>query len=214
MPRGTRRGRPPHQEVLTPTEWRIAHAVQHGMTNKEIARRRNTSVDAVKFHVSNMMAKLGVSRRGELRTLLRAPAGSAMDLQRRRKAPAVPAPLSLGPLGQIARSVRSAADSEAWYLDVLGLPHLYTFGALAFFDLAGTRLMLSQAEKEPPAESILYFVAADIDAAHGVLKSRGVEFINAPHLIHRHPDGTEEWMCFFKDLEGRPLALTSRVSRS
>jgi hypothetical protein len=30
-------------------------------------------------------------------------------------------------------------------------------------------------------------------------------------MIHRHADGTEEWMAFFKDLEGRPLAIMSKV---
>jgi hypothetical protein len=51
----------------------------------------------------------------------------------------------------------------------------------------------------------------DIGAAHGELLARGVEFIGAPHMIYRHADGTEEWMAFFKDPEGRPLALMSQV---
>jgi len=46
------------------------------------------------------------------------------------------------------------------------------------------------------------------------LQARGVEILSAPHLIHRHQDGTEEWMCFFKDPEGRPLALMSQVRGS
>ena len=50
----------------------------------------------------------------------------------------------LGPIGQIARSVSDIQASETWYREVLGLPHLFTFGTLAFFDCAGTRLMLSQ----------------------------------------------------------------------
>jgi len=29
--------------------------------------------------------------------------------------------------------------------------------------------------------------------------------------VHRHADGTEEWMAFFKDPEGRPLAIMSQV---
>ena len=44
------------------------------------------------------------------------------------------------------------------------------------------------------------------------LSRRGVEFTNAPHMIHRHPDGTEEWLAVFKDNEGRPLAIMARVS--
>jgi hypothetical protein len=30
-------------------------------------------------------------------------------------------------------------------------------------------------------------------------------------MIHRHADGTEEWLAFFKDPEGRPLAIMSEV---
>ena len=209
MPRDTRRGRPPSADVLTPTEWRILHAVQHVMTNAQIARRRGTSLNAVKFHVANVLAKLGVSNRRELRKFVGKPAASALG--RRAPRTAVPA-ATLRALGQVSRSVRDIAESEAWYRDVLGLPHLYTFGAMAFFDLNGVRLMLSQGEGAPASESLLYLLTLDIESAHAGLLSRGVEFINAPHLIHRHPDGTEEWMCFFKDPEGRAMGLMSKVS--
>jgi methylmalonyl-CoA/ethylmalonyl-CoA epimerase len=58
---------------------------------------------------------------------------------------------------------------------------------------------------------VLYFYVDDIEAAHAALIERGVEFTNAPHKIYTHADGTEEWMGFFKDPEGRPLALMSQV---
>jgi methylmalonyl-CoA/ethylmalonyl-CoA epimerase len=38
-----------------------------------------------------------------------------------------------------------------------------------------------------------------------------VEFRGAPHLIYRHEDGTEEWMAFFDDPDGHPLALMTQV---
>jgi len=31
-------------------------------------------------------------------------------------------------------------------------------------------------------------------------------------MIHKHADGTEEWMAFFKDPDGRPLAIMSQVN--
>ena len=43
------------------------------------------------------------------------------------------------------------------------------------------------------------------------LAARGIEFTDAPHMIHRHADGMEEWMAFFKDNEGRPLAIMAQV---
>lgn len=114
-------------------------------------------------------------------------------------------------LGQVARTVLDIAASEAWYREVLGLKHLFTFDKLAFFDCGGTRIMLSQNESLQPSESLLYFQVPDIDAGHRALMDKGVEFLQEPTMIHRHEDGTEEWMSFFKDLEERPLALMSTV---
>ncbi len=114
-------------------------------------------------------------------------------------------------LGQVARSVSDIEASETWYRETLGLTHLYTFGTLAFFDLGGTRLMLAQEAGGAARESILYLAVGDITAAHAQLQSRGAKFTHAPHLIHKHVDGTEEWMAFLEDPDGRPLGLMSRV---
>ena len=125
--------------------------------------------------------------------------------------------LQMGALGQISRHVKDVAQAEAWFKDVLGLTHLYSFpssvGTLSFFDLDGTRLFLSQREdgKAPGEQSVLYFRVADIRAAHARLQGQGVEFIDAPHMIFKHPDGTEEWMAFFKDCDGQTLGLMSQV---
>jgi predicted enzyme related to lactoylglutathione lyase len=70
--------------------------------------------------------------------------------------------------------------------------------------------MLS-AQSAPAAESILYLRVEDIRVAHQLLTARGVQFAQAPHMIHRHGDGTEEWLASFTDPEGRPLALMSQV---
>ena len=196
------RGRPPHADLLTPTEWRTVHAVQHGMTNAEIARRRGVSVDAVKFHVTNALAKLGLKDRKALRAWFRAPRDGALAREERKVMDN-----TLGSIGQIARSVGDVAASEKFYRDVLGLPHLYTFGALAFFDCGGTRLMLAQEKGGAVRESVLYLRVSDIAKAHEALMSRGVKFTHAPHMIHRHADGTEEWMAFFEDPDARPMAI-------
>ena len=215
----SRRGRPPHDDVLTPGEWRVVHAVKHGMTNREIAARQGITLDAVKFHVSNVMSKLGIDNRRSLRQWTRVPKGSALSRQPRAPQRSVPSEkeksvessMSLGRIGQISRTVKDIASSQEWYARVLGLPHLYTFGQMAFFDCGGTRLILTQHGEAPPSESIVYWLVPDIVAAHQELSSRGVEFINAPHMVHRHADGTEEWMAFFKDPEGRPMAVMSQA---
>jgi DNA-binding CsgD family transcriptional regulator/catechol 2,3-dioxygenase-like lactoylglutathione lyase family enzyme len=200
------RGRPRHDDVLTPTEWRVVHAIQHGMSNREIAVRRGISLDAVKYHVTNAVAKLGVANRQALRRWFRVPRGSALG----REEKPMDATLELGPIGQVSRTVSDIAAAEHWYGKVLGLKHLYTFGKAAFFDCGGTRLYLT-AEQALGPESILYLRVGDIRAAYEQLRERGVEFHSAPHLIHRHADGTEEWLAVFKDPDGRPLALLSQV---
>jgi catechol 2,3-dioxygenase-like lactoylglutathione lyase family enzyme len=123
--------------------------------------------------------------------------------------------LTLGPIGQIARAVDNLERAQAWFKDVLGLPHLYTYGKLAFFDCGGTRLMLEDRSILEVAnlrnDSVLYFRVADIHRAHDELQGRGVQFTDAPHMIAKHPDGTEEWMAFFRDSEGAMLAIMSQV---
>ncbi len=204
--RRRRAGRPKHDDVLTPGEWRTVHAVTHGLSRHEIAEHRGISVDAVKYHVSNALAKLNLGSRKQLRLWFKVPRHSALNTQEK-----IMNETRIGDIGQIARTVKSAAESERWYRDVLGLSHLYTFGSMAFFDCGGIRLALMEKENVSLDESVLYLKAGDIAATFEQLKSRGVEFISAPHMIHRHPDGTEEWMAFFKDLEGRPLAVMSQV---
>jgi DNA-binding CsgD family transcriptional regulator len=110
------RGRPPHADLLTPSEWRTVHAIQHGMTNAEVARRRGVSVNAVKFHVANALAKLNLRNRQELRAWFRAPKGSALAGQGRTT---MEQELKLGPIGQIARSVSDVQASESWYREEL-----------------------------------------------------------------------------------------------
>ena len=119
--------------------------------------------------------------------------------------------VELGAIGQIARHVGDIAQARHWYGEVLGLTHLYSFGTLAFFDCGGLRLFLSEQKGPPQTESILYFQVEEIHAARDALAARGVKFTDAPHMIHRHADGTEEWMTFFTDNEGRPLALMAQV---
>jgi DNA-binding CsgD family transcriptional regulator/catechol 2,3-dioxygenase-like lactoylglutathione lyase family enzyme len=201
------RGRPPHDDQLTPGEWRVVEAVRHGLSNLDIARRQGVSIDAVKYHVANALQKLGFASRVELRQW----DGIRRDSHLFGREITMDTPLTLGPIGQIARSVKDIAAARSWYGDTLGLPHLYSFGNLAFFDCGGVRLFLSEGDSGA-SESIVYFKVADIHAAHTALAARGVDFTNAPHMIHRHDDGTEEWMAFFKDNEERPLAIMARVA--
>lgn len=176
------------------------------MSNAEIAGRSGVSRDAVKFHLANVRGKLGLMNRAAVAGLAAIPSDSALAGQ-----DLMTETITLGPIGQISRTVGSIDAAVAWYRDVLGLPHLYTFGDLAFFDCGGTRLYLQAREKPSAEESVLYFQVPDIRAAHAQLAERGVVFSHPPHMIHRHADGTEEWMAFFTDPDGRPLAIIAQA---
>jgi hypothetical protein len=91
------------------------------------------------------------------------------------------------------------------------LNHLYTFGKLAFFDMHGVRFFFEENSKAAEPQSVIYFRVQDISASHKVLADKGIEFEGAPHLIHKHADGLEEWMAFFRDNEGRLLSIMSQV---
>ena len=124
-----------------------------------------------------------------------------------------PSPLRLGSLGQVLLHVRDVARAEQFYGETLGLPHVFTFGDLAFFDLGGTRLYLHRMDEDAwQPGSILYFLVDDIEAAYAELGSRGVELTSEPQRIFVHDTGVEEWMAFFADGEGNTLALMEKRS--
>lgn len=199
----SKRGRPPHPDVLTPAEWRVVEGVRHGLTNPAIAARCNLTVDAVKFHVSSALGKLGLSSRRELRQWSGVRADSALAT---RGAEALAASWSLG---QVARATRDLARTVEWLRDVVGLREIMRFETAAFFDCGGVRLYLSVGD--PAGNSLLYFKVADIQAEVARLRAAGVSIASAPHRIHVHADGTEEWMAFITDPDGGPLGLMTVV---
>jgi DNA-binding CsgD family transcriptional regulator/catechol 2,3-dioxygenase-like lactoylglutathione lyase family enzyme len=202
------RGRPPHPDILTPAEWRVVNAVRHGLTNRQIAGRLRVSADAIKFHVVNALGKLSLTSRRELRHWDGVPRDS---IARRRLAMSE----RLSAIGQISRQVSDLPRAVEWYRDVLGLTHLFTFGDLAFFDCDGVRLFLTSAKERgsvSSGDSVIYFRTNDIHGTHTRLAAKGVAFLGAPHMIHRHDSGVEEWMAFFHDPDGKVLALMSQVS--
>ncbi|MPZ49961.1 MAG: hypothetical protein GEU75_11820 [Dehalococcoidia bacterium] len=60
-----KRGRPPTQDILTPREWEVLELLRAGLTNDQIAERLGISYDGAKFHVSEIITKLGVRTRYE-----------------------------------------------------------------------------------------------------------------------------------------------------
>ncbi|MEO6044633.1 MAG: helix-turn-helix transcriptional regulator [Tepidiformaceae bacterium] len=62
----TKRGRPQHPGPVTPAESRVLELVQAGIPNAEIAVRLGVSINTVRYHVSNLLAKAGVEDRRQL----------------------------------------------------------------------------------------------------------------------------------------------------
>lgn len=124
----------------------------------------------------------------------------------------MPDAFGLSALGQLSMNAKDLDRATSFYRDALGVPFLFQVPKMAFFDLAGIRLML--ATPENPAYdhpgSILYFRVADIREAHAALRERGVGFDTEPHMIADMGDH-ELWMAFFKDTEGNQLALMAEI---
>jgi methylmalonyl-CoA/ethylmalonyl-CoA epimerase len=120
--------------------------------------------------------------------------------------------LALGPIGQIALTVKDAAQSLAFYRDALGLKFLFDAPNLAFFDCGGVRLMLSSTPEPGKYSSVVYFKVNDIERAQRILSGRGVLFEGAPHLVAKMSDH-DLWMAFFRDPDRNLLALMSEVPK-
>ena len=66
-----RSGPPEEPYRLTPRESEIAHLIERGLSNKEIALKLRIEVSTVKNHVHNILERLNVNRRGEAAARLR-----------------------------------------------------------------------------------------------------------------------------------------------
>jgi len=111
-----RRGRPPYPDLLTPRESEVLSLLRQGMSNPEIATRMGISRDGVKYHVSEILSKLGVTSREE------AAEWSAPAMLGRRWLPAFQAPAKLFTLKAAGAAVIAVA---------LGAMALLALGVLA-----------------------------------------------------------------------------------
>ena len=112
-------------------------------------------------------------------------------------------------IGQIALAVSDTDRSEAFYETTLGLRKLYRYGALAFFDCAGVRLMLSPPENGEAvtiAQGAIYFRVSDLLLTVKDLKSKAVAIESEPHLISPMSDH-DLWMAFIRDPDGHLIGL-------
>jgi methylmalonyl-CoA/ethylmalonyl-CoA epimerase len=114
-------------------------------------------------------------------------------------------------IGQIRVAVSDIDRAVTFYRDTLGMSFIFQFPGMAFFDLDGIRLMLVDPQsRDFGGESVVYYRVDDIGLAHAALTERGVDFSDAPHVVHED-ENHELWMAFFRDPDRNVLALMSEV---
>jgi len=105
------RGRPRHPDVLTPREWEVLGLLRQGLTNRQIAEHLRVSHDAAKYHVGEILSKLGVESREEAAAWQPEPAAASVP---RPAWASAAAPLAaflrpLSPVGKVALAGAAAA---------------------------------------------------------------------------------------------------------
>jgi DNA-binding CsgD family transcriptional regulator len=60
-----KRGRPRHPDILTPREWEVLSLLRLRLSNEQIARRLEITERTAKYHVAEILGKLGVANRDE-----------------------------------------------------------------------------------------------------------------------------------------------------
>ncbi len=126
----------------------------------------------------------------------------------------IDAAIHLNEIAQVALTVTDLSQAKEFYRDVLGMQFLFDAGTMAFFQCGSVRLMIGTSEKPPASDgTILYFRIGDLAAGHAGLKSRGVQFVQEPHLVTRMKSH-DLWLAFLKDPAGNTIGLMSEITRS
>lgn len=116
-------------------------------------------------------------------------------------------------LQQVALTTRDLPRAIIFYRDTLGLPLMFESNGMAFFDVAGMRLMIALDANRPQARptSILYFDAPNFPAALSKLIAAGVDREGPVETVQRTAAGDLR-LQQFRDPDGNMLAIMGTVS--
>ena len=102
----------------------------------------------------------------------------------------------------------------AFYRDTLGIQLLFSAPPqMAFFVCGDVRLLVGVMPAGQSAQrgSAIYFQVADIRSVYSELKTKGVVFKAAPHIVNRTPN-SDLWLAEFTDPDGNQLALMAELA--
>jgi glutathione S-transferase fosA5 len=119
----------------------------------------------------------------------------------------MPGEFKLSQIGIIMLGVKDTARSVAFYRDQLGLTVKMAFEGFIFLDAGAVTLVLSEALAKatdgPSAGATeVVFSVPDVRAAHGALRSKGVEFTHEPRQV-----SGPMWAANFRDPDGHGLSV-------
>jgi len=106
-----KRGRPPYPDILTPREWEVLALLRQGLTNEQISDRLNVTIHAARYHVSEILSKLGVSSRQE---------AAAWQAEKARPLWMGALAFALWPLKHMPFGVAAKASAAAVFVGVAG----------------------------------------------------------------------------------------------
>lgn len=117
-------------------------------------------------------------------------------------------------LQQVALTTRDLPRAVAFYRDTLGMPLLFESNGMAFFDMAGTRLMIGQDARRPDARptTVLYFDAPEFEATVHALKTLDVPFDGPVETVQSTAAGDLR-LQQFRDPDGNALAVMGTVHK-
>ena len=97
------RGRPRYPDILTPREWEVLELLRGAFSNAQIAERLGITERTAKFHVSEILSKLGVETRED--------AAAWQPEERKRWWTGLPSPLKWGAIAKIAEATVLVASA-------------------------------------------------------------------------------------------------------
>ena len=118
-------------------------------------------------------------------------------------------------LQQIAITTTDLPRAIVFYRDVLGLPMMFETNGMAFFDVAGVRLMVALDQQRPTKRpmSIIYFDTPEFNVTVEKLKQLRLPLEGPVETVQQTPEG---WLRLqqFRDPDGNALAVMGVVPQS